>query len=282
MKERAPFVFIHPKSNQTSIVCFCQKAGSMAWSSLFAKTRAVSLTRWDRKSTFIEFPSPYLSLNHSERFLRQHARALLHDPAVPRVRFVRNPYARLLSGYLSRVALNANSTGIEQWWANRVAPAHYGYRRGDTFEGFASVLTSYEPRHNAVEDHFKLQHDACRLPGDASWDYELKVEEIDEWYAPLIRLLGIAEDEVCSGWQFKQGQACFHRYRAPSLAAACPVVADHRMHRLAAHNKGADGLLAAHMRNRSLATKITEWVRRDLQRFGYPEWDMAAGRAMGA
>ena len=43
-------------------------------------------------------------------------------------------------------------------------------------------------------------------------------------------------------------------------------------------NKGADELLSRHMRNESIIARITEWLRKDLQRFDYPEWRVADTR----
>ena len=60
---------------------------------------------------------------------------LLHSPMVPKIRLVRNPYARLLSGFLDKMVPWVNGTGLQRYFAARFRPR--GYSRGGTFAQFA-------------------------------------------------------------------------------------------------------------------------------------------------
>ena len=144
-------------------------------------------------------------------------------------------------------------------------------------------MTSQSER--TVNGHFRLQHDACKLPWGATWDYELKVEDMASWYAPLVRLLGL-EAEACSGWGAKLGQPCFYH---PPFRDCSGKLTGTQPSDVAAgvgsggkiaswHHKGADTKLARTLSNASLARIITDWVRKDLDRFGYPPWEPQPGR----
>lgn len=273
MADRWPFVFVHPRTNKTAILCFCHKGGSMAWTSLLAKARSHSNARWAHHSTFIEYPSPSGSLSESRSFVARHIVALLQNTGVPRIRLIRNPYARLLSAYLDKLTLNNHSTGFDHWVLRRVKPP--GFRVGDSFNRFLELVTG-APDVSRLNEHFRLQHDACVLPNGSSWDYELKVEEMSSWYAPVLQMLGL-EDTACTGWTHKLGQECF--FRPPGRDCNGTAISSNyagafggnggRLNHV--HNRGATSKLADFFTNATLTEVTTRWVHADLVRFGYPE-----------
>ena len=276
MSDRRPFIFVHPRTNRAAVLCFCHKGGSMAWTSLLAKARSKDHDRWTQHKSFIDYPSPNGSLDDSLAYVADRRDALLNDANVPRVRLVRSPYARLLSAFLDKLAFTNATRRFDEWLMHLVKPK--GFHAGGSFAAFVEALTKLSPSSREVNDHFKLQHDACRLPNGGSWDYELKIEEMHSWYAPLLALLGL-EADACSGWNKKLGQPCFYRLLPHLDCAGSPTasgagVGTGTQGSLAKrHNTGSDAKLVEYLRNASVAAAITRWVRQDLERFGYVEWN---------
>ena len=271
MEERRPFIFTHPSSGRSAVLCFCQKVGSMAWTSLLAKPRSTSALRWAHRRNYIDFPSPNRSLGESSSFLAAHGADVLDDPAVPRIRIVRNPYSRLLSGFLDKLTVT-NQTHAKDLWLMKIMKPR-GFRLGGSFEHFVRALIKMPSDDRGVNGHFRLQHDACQLPGGRSWDYELKSEEMATWYAPVIRLLGL-EADACQGWEHTLAQPCFWHPRGRDCAWESTVASWRQgsSWMRVRHNQYADSKLTRYLTNATLAEAITRWVHRDLKRFGYPEY----------
>jgi len=102
-----------------AVVCLSEKVGSTAWKLLFVKALASQ-----GLSSFNLHASPHKAKvkvqPHSE-----HER-LLSDPAVPRFMFVRDPYSRLLSGYLDKAST------MQRWRdSNLPMPCKPGAGKGD-------------------------------------------------------------------------------------------------------------------------------------------------------
>jgi hypothetical protein len=119
----------------------------------------------------------------------------LSQPDVPRFMFVRSPYARILSAYQEKILLREMQV---------FAPP--GYVMGSGFAPFIEDLyTRVQPggehwgNGNAWHHYDKLsQH--CYLPDGLTYDFHLKVEQMDMWYEPFVDLLGIKDVVQDQAW----------------------------------------------------------------------------------
>mmetsp|Transcript_2255 Transcript_2255/g.2813 ORF Transcript_2255/g.2813 Transcript_2255/m.2813 type:complete len:216 (+) Transcript_2255:431-1078(+) len=60
--------------------------------------------------------------------------------------------------------------------------------------------------------HFTPQTTHCQIRQGLSYDYHLKVEEINLWYQDLVQLMGL-EDIVSYGWEHFSGYPCFFKIK---------------------------------------------------------------------
>ena len=104
----------------------------------------------------------------------------------PRIIIVRDPYDRLLSGYLDKIVMQKIA---------RLAPKPY--KIGDGFAAFVGNLTQRPPEEANV--HWRPQALQCGMDRGLSYDYVLPVEEMHRWYEPLVRVLGLVRT-VSHGW----------------------------------------------------------------------------------
>jgi hypothetical protein len=128
-----------------------------------------------------------------------------NNNSVPKIMFVRNPYARLLSGYLDKVVRGPN-------------PFIPGVNKTLSFKEFLQYLHERGP--SRVNSHFRSLSEKCYLKYELKYNYYLKTEEIDVWYADIIRLLKL-EDVASSGWNiktdwFKSDDECFRKISGKS------------------------------------------------------------------
>ena len=177
MIDNSAFLFSHPQSNRTAILCLHTKAGSTTW--LRALLRVLGI------QTHHVHEMAAKPLNSFMKLPIQPLNALLRDPHIPRIMLVRNPYSRLLSGYLDKMAINSSAGGFDLWEFERMKPRHGWFKLGDSFASFVqAILNADKPNR-----HFELQSEHCGLPNGLLWDYALHLEDVTVWHGPLARLL---------------------------------------------------------------------------------------------
>ena len=153
-----------------SLVCLSEKVGSTAWKLLFVKALAAQgLSKFDLRA------SPHKV--HVTQLSHEEQQRMLADPAVLRFMFVRDPYSRLLSGFLDKAST------MQRWRESRLplpckqtrGASKAGadcYAVGAPFSKFVEVAVA-APQLNA---HFELLSKHCLLPNGMTYDYFLKVE----------------------------------------------------------------------------------------------------------
>lgn len=286
--------WVYTTQNTSVLLCLNAKAGSTAW--LHLLSRAKGLKAWNSS----EIHKAMTSLPDRSKS----PDVVLNDPHVLRIAMVRNPYSRLLSGYLDKILPHPH----EKYWGSAFTLPGLSYRRRHNFSDFVQLLTHHIPanasgeRHEACTPvassygscqmirHFALQSNNCKLPNDgqhhAAYDLALPIEEMAVWYEPLARLLGLQEAaQAVTGqnWTSVTGAPCF--YAAPGRACD-QMFAPHDQRgvvRGAAHSTAlaashrvinaqeADSKLRSYY-TAALAQQVTEWARADLGAFGYAEW----------
>ena len=123
----------------------------------------------------------------------------ISEPEHLRFMWLRNPYSRLLSGFLDKgVGGNIN----EKYNAGM---GNYGAPFTPTpseFLRFVKALLSMRADGEKIDKHFELQAHQCGMQHGMQYDFHLKVEDIHVWYPDLVALFGL-EDTVSSGWSFQ-------------------------------------------------------------------------------
>ncbi len=134
----------------------------------------------------------------------------IKDKSVPRIMIIREPYGRLLSGYLDKIENRSYSVSYTPNYP-------YLYNKSTGFDGFVKLLSlASKYNYKGINRHFLPQSNKCFLDNNKfSYDYYLKMEHTDGWYEPIIQLLGL-EDDVSTGWNFTTNwnpsgkSICFH------------------------------------------------------------------------
>ena len=192
MEEGRAFVYVPPPLARgpnvapAAILCFRPKAMSTSMYSALARGRNLS-------SKFVAHPHYHPSPNDtsfaSHEYLRSHLPSLLADRNVPRITVVRDPYARLVSAFNLLETVNFTHEKTFYW---HVAPPGYYQRMG--FESFVKRILPHKSGH--LNMHIRLQSSLCRLPNSSKWDFILKLEQFDQWRAPLASILGLRPDSL--------------------------------------------------------------------------------------
>lgn len=193
-----PYYFKNPRTGVEAFFCLCEKVGSTAWKSMLIKALNPKYF-----SSHLTKPgtSSHSNVPNLPTYTADFYRAKLNNASIPRIMFVRNPYSRVVSGW--------NGNTDQMYYAT--------FNRSHGLEAFVYHLRDNRfTLEKEVNDHFYPLVNKCMQPLSMTYDYFLKVEQIDFWYAPLIRMLEL-EPEASSGWTGMQhvhhgdsAQDCFY------------------------------------------------------------------------
>ena len=200
---------------------------------------------------------------------------------------VRNPYERILSAYLDKI-VSLREAG------RRVQLKPRGFSSNGTFAEFVAAAASERtPTNGLAAMHYgpitRYWRNCC---GDSDQQCRqgiheryrvLKIEEMAQWYAPIVRSLGLERDVLDPKAWARTG--CF--YREPNTTCSDsllvkPLEAPHAIRtesgcRAATyHTDRHDTRTCDRMSTYytpEVAKMVTDYFRADLERFGYPEWD---------
>eukprot|EP00951_Prasinocladus_malaysianus_P010324 scaffold75681_cov46-Prasinocladus_malaysianus.AAC.1 len=101
--------------------------------------------------------------------------ARIHDPHTLRVMFVRNPYARLLSGFLDKCIYPRPG-----YWETLIRSYGGPYEAtARDFSRFVDQLNTMVGWGTWLNGHFGLHVDHCGIHDGMEYDLYLKVEEVD-------------------------------------------------------------------------------------------------------
>eukprot|EP00951_Prasinocladus_malaysianus_P043351 scaffold539968_cov53-Prasinocladus_malaysianus.AAC.1 len=95
---------------------------------------------------------------------------------------VRDPYSRLLSGFLDKACYPTPGSWTENMNSEYGGPYQ---ETPEEFGRFVSHLVSKRVRGELIDPHFSPLFDHCGLSTGMRYDLYLKAEEMDEWYADL-------------------------------------------------------------------------------------------------
>lgn len=201
-----PYLFINQRTGQKAIFCLNQKAGSSTWKGLLLKNLdPICFLKLMNVSNVHKTVCKYVKAT-SDSELEE----AIKDKSVPRIMIIREPYGRLLSGYLDKIENRSYSVSYTPNYP-------YLYNKSTGFDGFVKLLSlASKYSYKGINRHFLPQSNKCFLDNNKfSYDYYLKMEHTDGWYEPIIQLLGL-EDDVSTGWNFTTNwnpsgkSICFH------------------------------------------------------------------------
>ena len=299
LRDGVPFFYNGHRG--AALVCLSEKTGSTAWKLLFLKALA-GTGRLEEPFLLTQSPHKVKVRVMTPSLPRAEQERLIADPGVPRIMLVRDPYARLLSGYLDKAST------ARRWQESRLPlPCRPNggrcYSPGEPFSAFVDAATQAE----RINAHFELLSKHCLIPDGLTYDYYLKVEEIDFWYPPLIAALEL-HALAAHGWKrptkFWPGASeCFYASKASDCAGMSSAVeaagSATTMTRVvtpappnnqstatgqkrattqtsSGRNQHADSKLGQYFTSLE-SEKVTAWAARDLVLFGYERWSGGGG-----
>lgn len=213
MSDGVPFLFTNKYTKQQAIFCLHPKAGSTNFKFLLR----YGTFNFGRRPVYLTLDEILRQMPHAQPASSlKHFSLALQNKKIPRIMIVRNPYIRLLSGYLDKIVKN-----------KQISFGPPDYKLHETFEVFVDRLM-YHLRYNFnprdFNNHFRLMSSNCHTLYNMTYDYYLPLEHIQYWYEPLIRSLDLIPF-VQNGWNVTTPQyhgnaniSCF--YVAPNRT--CP------------------------------------------------------------
>lgn len=176
MHDGVPFLFTNRNTHQQAIFCIHPKAGS----SLFKYLLRYGMLKRRDDLTLTEIL--HQSAHSWQTGRTPEIQQAFRKQTVPRIMIVRNPYIRLLSGYLEKIIVHKEFS--------------YGppdYRAGESYEIFMNKLIKQHENPDIIDfnNHFKLMSKNCLLNDGMSYDYYLPLEQMDYWYESLIDSLDL-------------------------------------------------------------------------------------------
>ena len=221
----------------------------------------------------------------------------VRDGRLVRLMVVRNPYERLLSGYLDKIAghgsafsatpasffnftllLRADDPRRPLWLPG--APSIFGHAvnatSGYAHDHLAPITSMSKTGFSCHEELFKIYHRNGSAIHDA---YRVvRLEEMEQWYPPLVKELGIRDTVLDPKWP---PDGCYWK---PPWAVTCADGLDqsagnhtHSVQNTSKHSTvdkhrtGSASKLAEFYPTQEMINHVTAYVQGDLDAFNYPE-----------
>jgi hypothetical protein len=185
MHDGVPFLFRNQITGQQAILCLHPKAGSTNFKFLL---RYALMKIQDANTNLKDILAESPHSRHTSRV--GEIRNAFLTAKIPRIMIVRNPYIRLLSGYLDTIVSR-----------KELSFGPPTYTLDESFAVFVEklILQHYNPDNVDFNNHFKLMSKNCLLSDGMSYDYYLPLEQMDFWYESLIHSLQLT-NFTRSGW----------------------------------------------------------------------------------
>lgn len=289
-----------PSDGQEFVLCMVPKVGSSRWKSMLFRHLAPLHPSIAEKNI-----EPHHSRMPWVTSRREDIVKRVSNSSSLRFMWLRNPYSRLLSGFLDK--------GVQEFTFVNMAGYEYPFEpTPDGFKLFLESLLDMRRKGLPINPHFKPQSELCGIPFGMQYDFYLKVEDIHLWYPDLISLLGL-RDTVYSGWGYASNSQlpedtpdCFYPLPGKSCEMTDLIIEHHSEYKAGesespfgsgeAHSHGKDGPLPGgstqqawmtsattkhahgadtHMQefysSQYVVKMATDFLRNDLERFDYPE-----------
>lgn len=249
-----------------SALCVPQKNGNIFWSLLLHKV-------YDPKTTF-QLPKKVGQGFQKKLELIGKKKDKWHDwlegSAIPRFMIVRNPYIRLLSGYLDKIHHDAGRKKFSKT---------FKFPAPSNFESFAVWLAWYlkdrdraaNPKDFYVRHLFMPQSYHCLLPCGVNYTV-VKDEKSFNWYPCFLDVFNL-KDAAKSGWGSppcflaKDGECNTDLWLDTNCERSINLTTSGKV-----HSKHTEMLLEEHY-TPTAARIVTSLFKGDLEHFGYQAWD---------
>eukprot|EP01023_Acetabularia_acetabulum_P024888 TRINITY_DN23923_c0_g1_i4.p1 TRINITY_DN23923_c0_g1~~TRINITY_DN23923_c0_g1_i4.p1 ORF type:complete len:378 (-),score=35.70 TRINITY_DN23923_c0_g1_i4:165-1298(-) len=204
---------------------------------------------------------------YAEKFSKQQKLDILFNPDIPRIKLVRNPYIRAISGYQDKMLHhNYKRKGKYVGW-NMV------YDQIPTFEQWVDYLYYQFKNNKYIDSHFAPQYDRCWENFGLKFDYILKVEQMKNWFPCFVEQLNLWQ-YVMKGWPEEDN--CF--LSTPDVECDGPEQTDtgnlvyNETIQGLNHQYDAFQVVKQYYKNETTAKLVTEIFLNDIVQYDYPFW----------
>ena len=257
MRDGVPFL-----TSSSAVLCLVQKVGSTSWKLLLLRG-STHLAYHSLKKKPHGAPAP------------EHC---LSTPMLvaPRFLLIRNPYSRLLSGFLDKCLLQSEQRLFPNTFNCTATLDKLG-----PIAAFAEFVEIAMPDGSGptsvkfLNPHFSPQVDHCSIR--AGYDFYLPVEQMPSWYAPFVAVLGL-EQVARSGWNVTTkwwsgaDQECFYTLPGRRCDGSLTDDGGEQQRPASFHATSSNAQLGKYYTPR-LARLVTAQFSADLEQLRYPEWD---------
>eukprot|EP01023_Acetabularia_acetabulum_P064384 TRINITY_DN830_c0_g1_i4.p1 TRINITY_DN830_c0_g1~~TRINITY_DN830_c0_g1_i4.p1 ORF type:complete len:381 (-),score=34.41 TRINITY_DN830_c0_g1_i4:441-1544(-) len=204
---------------------------------------------------------------YAEDFTKEQRERILFNPDIPRVKFVRNPYIRAISGYLDKiVSHNTLKNGRYTNW-------HMKWDEIPTFDVWVAKIYEDYKLKKKIDKHFSPQYDQCWDSIGFKFDYILKVENMNNWFPCYVEKFNMWQ-YVMHGWP--EYDDCY--MSTTDVPCNGPIQTEHG--KLINKNKTVQGAhshdslskLKKYYKNETTAKLVTEVFLHDIVQYDYPFW----------
>jgi len=272
-------IFVSEATSKPIALCVPQKNGNIFWSML------------PYRSTITDAAFKKIPMKHGFKDITQHMSGktelskrsgiVRHDimtgDTYLRVMIVRNPYVRLLSGYIDKILMDKHGGQKFKKHFKKSLPTSFEafvdwmleFRLHQTSSKMAKELTEYFNRHIIAPQSLH-----CLLHCGVDYTF-LKEEETHEWYPDLIHTLGL-ENKTSSGWGVEE---CYLPYNSTCdtklwVRKGCHIHfgASHTHTTGPVHSHGTVSKIHTFYTPKA-ARVVTDLFKDDILNFDYPTWD---------
>lgn len=307
-RDSYPVLYPAP-SKQNLVFCIPQKVGSTRWKNLLYRGRG------DADADKHGYGRSFSQLIHTVRApwtfessydSREKIVAKILEPSSLRFMWVRNPYVRVLSGFLDKICSQREWMLRSKMWAEYRLWLGNGTEFSCTPEDFYRYVNALVAARDAgveINPHLDVQANLCGLLQGVQYDFYLKVEEEDIWYPEFISLAGL-EDAARNNWSFETNIRAHTtmKHDVPDCFLELPgmtceetdayirklgdYTGSHPSHRAASreaqwmneltttHAAGTSSKMQTYYATWEIVDIVTAYVRPDLIAFSYPVMEL--------
>eukprot|EP01023_Acetabularia_acetabulum_P067047 TRINITY_DN916_c0_g1_i4.p1 TRINITY_DN916_c0_g1~~TRINITY_DN916_c0_g1_i4.p1 ORF type:complete len:351 (-),score=39.70 TRINITY_DN916_c0_g1_i4:439-1491(-) len=268
ISEKRPYIY-HingKKPNQEFIICTTPKSGNTRVKMMLQKIQDQSSRR-----TIYRFRQ-YHPLAWKTP---QEINKLLQNSSIPRFIIARDPYIRVISMYNDKIAQKAD---VPEKLHNRFFQGLHvnpKQKKNMTFDEFVELLYHRNFGNNVhlehpVDRHFQAQSTLCALDLGLSYNYVLKLENMNDWYDCFVRDVNVRE-EVMHG--YPEQDDCF--FSSPMFPCKGPVLRENGVMASVQdamsqqHQTGSAAMVHEFYTNETTLKMVTQIYWEDIINFNY-------------
>eukprot|EP01025_Chloroclados_australasicus_P057020 TRINITY_DN7099_c0_g3_i2.p1 TRINITY_DN7099_c0_g3~~TRINITY_DN7099_c0_g3_i2.p1 ORF type:complete len:331 (+),score=22.13 TRINITY_DN7099_c0_g3_i2:354-1346(+) len=244
---------------QQFVFCISTKAGFMRTRQLLYKIQNKDYD--GRYSGEIFNAQQYHPLNFMNM---QQVTEILENKSLPKIVFVRNPFIRAISMYQDKIRHKER-----QQQMLGMDPT-----KGISFQAFIEQLyyrlNNKVAKYDYVDHHYIPQYQFCKYDVGMSYNYVLKIEEMDDWFDCFVDLVNIRND-VMHGWP--DHDSCFlSTSKTPCHGVSYKngrINDNNKTNALKGHVTNSSSKIAHYYQNQTIVQMVADIFQDDIIHFNY-------------